>query len=57
LAGGAPFLFELQIRVNALGDAHGRVGQAWQGSRHPHVESAHYALVLPVEAGTPGKRK
>ncbi|MFQ3670192.1 MAG: alpha-glucosidase/alpha-galactosidase, partial [Verrucomicrobiia bacterium] len=43
-----PFLFELQVRVNALGDAHGRVGQAWQGSTQPHVESIRYAVIEPV---------
>jgi alpha-galactosidase len=45
---GKPFLFELQLRVNALGDAHGRVSQAWQDSRHPHLESARFALIQPV---------
>jgi len=45
---GTPFLFELQMRVNALGDAHGRIGQAWQGSRQPHVESSRFALVMPA---------
>lgn len=48
LAAGKPFLFELQMRVNALGDAHGRVGQSWQGSRQPHQESTHYALIQPA---------
>lgn len=43
-----PFLFELQVRVNALGDAHGRVGQAWQGSLQPHVESVRFARIEPV---------
>lgn len=42
------FLFELLVRVNALGDAHGRVSQAWMGSQQPHLETARYALVVPV---------
>ncbi len=46
---GKPFLFDLQVRVNALGDAHGRVGQCWQGSTQPHVESVRYALIEPLD--------
>ncbi|MDX6767219.1 MAG: alpha-glucosidase/alpha-galactosidase [Candidatus Methylacidiphilales bacterium] len=43
-----PFLFELQVRVNALGDAHGRVCQTWQGSPDAHLDTGHYALIQPV---------
>jgi alpha-galactosidase len=45
---GKPFLFEILLRVNALGDAHGRVTQAWQGSRLAHLDTAHYAVVEPI---------
>ncbi len=44
---GKPFLMELQVRVNALGDAHGRMSATWQGSRNPHLECGHYALIVP----------
>lgn len=45
---GTPFLFELQVRVNALGDAHGYVVQSWMGSTQPHVDSSRYAIIEPV---------
>jgi len=44
---GRPFLMELLIRLNALGDAHGRVTAAWQGSERPHIESGKFALIVP----------
>lgn len=44
---GKPFLMEILVRVNALGDAHGRVSAAWQGSMQPHVEADRFALVVP----------
>jgi alpha-galactosidase len=45
VAGGLPVLIELLVHVNALGDAHGRVSAAWQGSPKPHLESRHFALL------------
>ncbi len=44
---GQPFLMELQVRVNALGDAHGRVAAIWQGSAKPQQESGNFAVILP----------
>lgn len=44
-----PFLMEIQMRVNALGDAHGRIGQAWQNSRNPHIASTNFAVIEPVK--------
>jgi alpha-galactosidase/6-phospho-beta-glucosidase family protein len=48
LTAGKPFLLEIQVRVNALGDAHGRVDQTWQGSRRPGAESRSFAVIQPV---------
>lgn len=48
LQAGKPFLMEIQIRVNGLGDAHGRVDQTWQGSRRPGAENRSYAIIQPV---------
>jgi alpha-galactosidase/6-phospho-beta-glucosidase family protein len=45
---GEPFLVDMRIGVNALGDAHGRVRQSWQGSRSPHLGTSGFALVKPV---------
>jgi len=45
---GTPFLFEIQLRVNALGDAHGKVSQTWQNSPRPHQETTHYAVIQPT---------
>lgn len=45
---GQPFLLDLIVRVNALGDAHGRVSQVWQGSRHAHLDSSQFAVIEPV---------
>lgn len=44
-----PFLMEIQMRVNALGDAHGRIGQAWQNSHSPHMSSSHFAVIEPLK--------
>lgn len=44
-----PFLMEIQMRVNALGDAHGRNGQAWQNSHNPHLQSTNFAVIEPVK--------
>ncbi|MEI6032714.1 MAG: alpha-glucosidase/alpha-galactosidase [Verrucomicrobiae bacterium] len=46
IADGKPFLFELQARVNALGDAHGRLSAAWKGSSSPHLDSESFAIVV-----------
>lgn len=44
---GEPFLFEIQVRVNALGDAHGRIDQTWQGSRDPRSDNGSFAIIQP----------
>ena len=48
ISAAKPFLMDIQMRVNALGDAHGRVGQSWQGSPHPNIENSHFAVIQPV---------
>lgn len=48
VASGEPFLFEFQVRVNALGDAHGQTSQTWQGSRQPHEDSRDFPLISPA---------
>ncbi len=45
---GQPFLMEMIVRVNALGDAHGRVSQTWQGSRQAHLDSSQFAVIEPA---------
>jgi hypothetical protein len=47
IVAGKPFLMEILVRANALGDAHGRVNGVWNSSQKPHIETANYALVVP----------
>lgn len=45
---GRAFLLEILARANALGDAHGRVSQAWQKTGHPQISSLGFAEILPA---------
>ncbi|MDX2109112.1 MAG: alpha-glucosidase/alpha-galactosidase [Verrucomicrobiota bacterium] len=45
---GEPFLMEIIVGVNALGDAHGKVRQTWQKSPAPHLDMNHAAMIQPV---------
>jgi hypothetical protein len=44
---GKPFLMELIVRANALGDAHGRVSGVWMDSPNPHFDCANFAIIVP----------
>ena len=47
LVEGKPFLMEMTVRVNALGDAHGRVAGSWQGSASPNSDCGSFAVIVP----------
>lgn len=42
---GEAFLMEINVHVNALGDAHGKVKQSWQEAKSPHLSTAGFALI------------
>ena len=44
---GKPFLMEVLVRANALGDAHGRTSGIWHGSTSPHTDCGNYAIIVP----------
>ncbi len=47
IASDAPFLFELKTFINALGTAHGRIGQTWNGSPCVSSDSSRFGLLKP----------
>jgi alpha-galactosidase/6-phospho-beta-glucosidase family protein len=42
-----PFLFEMIFHVNALGTAHGKIRQPWQGAQNLWNGQSHFALAVP----------
>lgn len=50
LAADRPFLLEIAVQVNALGTAHGRIRQAWQGSAQFIADQSRFALIVPAIA-------
>lgn len=49
IASETPFLFEFKAFINALGTAHGRIEQTWNGSPCVSSEPSHFALLKPVK--------
>lgn len=46
-----PFLWDLVFHINALGSAHGKIRQSWQGSANLITDQSHFALAIPTLAG------
>ncbi len=42
-----PFLFEMSFYVNALGTAHGRIRQSWQGAQDLWSGQSRFVLAVP----------
>lgn len=45
---GQPFLFDVAFHINALGTAHGKIREAWQGSASVAGSSARFAVMVPT---------